>query len=125
MGKDVENAVKIIASKVDELISSSALVKADDFLKVGNEKFIVRQVPHGIFVIEGFLEIFKSSTERIFVFCSALVDGFSEGEIDHRNISRDKQLLHLIYLSPKACSFFALFRALFNQFTHSKLYLRE
>lgn len=83
MGKDVENAVKVVASKVYELVSSSTLVQANELLKVGNEKFVVRQVPHGIFVIEGFLESFKGSTEGIFVFCSALVNGFSEGEIDH------------------------------------------
>lgn len=124
VGKDVENTVKVVTSEVDELISSSALVQTDDFLKVGNEKFIVRKVPHGIFIVEGFLEIFQGSAEGIFVFHRILIDGFSECEIDHGNVSRYKQLLHLIDLSSESCSFLALFGALFDQFTNCSLYLR-
>lgn len=124
VGKDVENAVKVVTSEVNELVSSSAFVQADDFLKVGDEKFVVRKVPHGIFIVEGFLEIFKGSAEGIFVFHRVLVNGFSECDIDHGNVSRYKQLFHLIDLSSESCSFLALFGALFDQFTNCRLYLR-
>lgn len=125
VGKDVENAVKVVTPKVNEFVSSSAFVQADDFLKVGNEKFVVRKVPHGVLVVERFLEIFQCSTESIFVFHRVLINGFSEGEIDHRNISRNKQLLHLIDLSSESCSFLTLFGAFLNQLTNSNLYLRQ
>lgn len=46
VAKDVENTVKVLASEVYKLVSSSALVKTDDLLKVRNEKFVVRKVPH-------------------------------------------------------------------------------